>query len=99
MAELPARLLMMKEERRQFLSVLRDLPLRVTAEEVAWMLNCAEHDVPCLVRAKLLKPLGKPTRNARKFFDPEEILKRRKDRSWKDKVSDTIYAHWRNANE
>lgn len=89
----------MKDDRRYFLASLRRLPLRVTAEETAWLLNCAEHDIPCLILAKLLRPLGKPARNARKFFDPDEILQSSKNREWKDKVSAAIYEHWRKQND
>lgn len=33
---------------------------RLTAEQVAWVLNCQAHGVPVLVGARLLKPLGNP---------------------------------------
>lgn len=41
--------LIMKEEQNQFLSLLGKLPARLTAEQVAWVLNCQPHDVPVLV--------------------------------------------------
>jgi hypothetical protein len=44
-------------ERKEFLSVLQ-LPARVMAEEAAWLLGFAPHDIPVLVMAGLLKPLG-----------------------------------------
>jgi hypothetical protein len=36
----------MKEEQHQFLRLLGQLPARLTAEQVAWVLNCQSHDVP-----------------------------------------------------
>jgi hypothetical protein len=32
-----------------------DMEARLTAEQVAWVLNCQPHDVPVMVAAKLLK--------------------------------------------
>ena len=44
------------------------LPARLTAEQVAWVVNCQPHDVPMLVAVRLLKPLGNPPPNSVKFF-------------------------------
>jgi hypothetical protein len=44
----------LKEEQNQFLGLLEQLPARLTAEQVAWVLNCQAHNVPVLVAAKLL---------------------------------------------
>jgi hypothetical protein len=46
----------------------RRLPARLTVEQVAWVLNCQPHDVPILVAARLLKPLGSPPPNSVKFL-------------------------------
>jgi hypothetical protein len=53
----------MKEEQHQFLRLLGKLPARLTAEQVAWVINCQPHDVPVLVAAQLLKPSGTPPRS------------------------------------
>ena len=37
-----------KEEQQRCLSLLRQLPARLTAEQVAWVLNCQPYDVPIL---------------------------------------------------
>ena len=50
----------MKEEQHRFLSLLGQLPARLTAEQAGWVLNCQAHDIPALVTARLLKPLGNP---------------------------------------
>jgi hypothetical protein len=64
----------MKEEQNQFLRLLGQLPARLTAEQAAWVLNCQPHDVPILVVARLLKPLGNPPANSVKFFATLELL-------------------------
>jgi hypothetical protein len=48
----------MREDQQRFLSLLRQLPARLTEEQAAWVLNCQPHDVPVLVAARLLKPPG-----------------------------------------
>jgi hypothetical protein len=58
----------LNEEQRRFLSLLGQLPARLTAEQVAWVLNCQPHDVPILVAARRLKPLGNPPPNSVNFF-------------------------------
>ena len=48
--------------------LLGQLPARLTAEQAAWVLNCQRHDVPVLVAARLLKPLGNPSAVQRQVF-------------------------------
>jgi hypothetical protein len=88
----------MKEEQQQFLRLLGQLPARLTAEQAAWVLNCQPHDVPALVAAKLLKPLGNPPPNGIKFFSTEDVLELTKDRNWLVRMSSTIYQHWQKKN-
>ena len=58
----------MREEQHRFLSLLGQLPARLTFEQAAWVLNCQPHDVPVLVASRLLKPLGNPPANGVKYF-------------------------------
>ncbi len=88
----------MKEEQHQFLSLLGQLPARLTAEQAAWVLNCQPHDVPILVASRLLKPLGNPAPNAVKFFATADLLELLKDRSWLVKMTNTVNQHWRGKN-
>ncbi len=53
-----------REDQQRFLNILGQLPARLTAEQTAWVLNCQAHDVPVLVAARLLKPLGTPQPNS-----------------------------------
>jgi hypothetical protein len=91
-------LLNMKEEQHQFLVLLGRLPARLTAEQAAWVLNCQPHDVPALVAAKLLKPLGNPAANAVKFFATADLLESIQDRAWLIKATNIIMQHWKNQN-
>jgi len=88
----------MKDEQHQFLRLLGQLPARLTAEQAAWVLNCQVHDVPALVAAKLLKPLGNPPANGIKFFATADLLEASKDRQWLVRLSATIYQHWQKKN-
>ncbi len=88
----------MREDQHRFLSLLGQLPARLTAEQVAWVLNCQPHDVPILVAARLLKPLGNPPPNSVKFFAALELLEQVKDRVWLAKVTNAINQHWQRRN-
>jgi hypothetical protein len=88
----------MREEQYQFLRLLGRLPARLTAEQAAWMLNCQPHDVPILVAAKLLKPLGNPPVNGIKYFATADLLDSSKDSHWLVRMSAAIYQHWRKKN-
>jgi hypothetical protein len=88
----------MKEEQHQFLRLLGQLPARLTAEQAAWVLNCQTHDVPILVAARLLKPLGNPQKNGTKFFATTELLELAKDKVWLVKVTNAVNQHWQRNN-
>lgn len=88
----------MKEDQQRFLSLVGQLPARLTAEQTGWVINCQPHDIPALVAAKLLKPLGNPAQNGTKFFCAADVLELLKDRSWLVKVTNTINQHWQRQN-
>ena len=88
----------MKEDQHRFLSLLCQLPARLTAEQAGWVLNCQPHDIPALVNARLLKPLGNPSPNSTKYFATTDVLEMTKDRGWLVKVSNTISQHWQKQN-
>jgi hypothetical protein len=88
----------MKEEQLRFLAVVGQLPVRLTAEQAGWVLNCQPHDIPALIHARLLKPLGNPSANGAKYFATADLLEIAKDRSWLVKVSNTICQHWQRQN-
>ncbi len=73
----------MKEEQNQFLRLWGQVPARLHAEQrSAVALNCHPDDIPKLVAARLLKPLGNPQPNSVKYFAAVEILELAKDRAW-----------------
>jgi len=88
----------MKEEQQRFLSLLGQLPARLTAEQAGWVLNCQPHDIPALIHARLLKPLGNPSTNGTKYFATGDLLETAKDRSWLVKMTTAINAHWQRQN-
>jgi hypothetical protein len=88
----------MRDDQHQFLMLLGQLPARLTAEQAAWVLNCQVHDIPALVAAKLIKPLGHPPQNGTKFFATADLLEASKDRHWLVRMSTTIYQHWQHKN-
>jgi len=88
----------MSDDQHRFLALLGQLPARLTAEQAAWVLNGQAHDVPILVMARLLKPLGSPAANSVKYFATAEILDLVKDRTWLAKMTNAVSGHWREKN-
>ena len=88
----------MRDDQYRFLTLLGQLPARLTAEQAAWVLNCQAYDVPALVAAKLLKPLGNPAPNSIKFFGTVDLLEQTKDRQWLTRVTAAINQHWQKKN-
>ena len=88
----------MRDDQHRFLSLLGQLPGRLTAEQVAWVLNCQAGDVPILVMARLLKPLGNPAHNSVKYFATRDILEAANDRAWLAKLTNSISQHWKGKN-
>ena len=89
----------MNEEQQRFLSLIGQFPARLTVEDTAWVLNCRAHDVPILVAAKLLRPLGSPSPNGVKFFATADIMELLKDRPWLARMTNAITQHWHKKNE
>ena len=89
----------MRDDQHRFLTLLGQLPARLTAEQTAWVLNCQAHDVPVLVVARLLKPLGNPQPNSVKYFATGDVLEQVKDRAWLAKVTSAVSQHWRKKNQ
>src|ERR1039457_5820179 len=89
----------MREDQHQFMRLLGQLPARLTAEQTAWVLNCQPADVPILVAARLLQPLGNPPPISVKYFAALELLEQVQDRTWLAKVTNTLnqHCHKRNA--
>jgi hypothetical protein len=66
------------------------LPARLNNEQVAVLLGMAEHDIPVLVKRKLLKTLGNPIRNTVKHYAGVEIEALRSDVKWLAKATNAL---------
>lgn len=89
----------MSDDQQRFLALLGRVPARLTVDQVAWVLNCQPHDVPVLVAARLLRPLGNPPTNGIKFYAAADILELAQDRAWLVKATNTVSQHWQKKNQ
>ena len=80
------------------ISVEPGTPARVDAGRAAKFLGVSEHDIPTLVRARLLKPLGSPVPSAPKYFATCEIIRLANDVDWLDRATRAIAQYWRKKN-
>ena len=87
----------MDQQKERFLN-LRTYPARLTAEQTAWYLGFAPHDIPVLVSKGLLRSLGHPRQNTVKFFALAVLQDLRSDSKWLSRATDTVTEHWRAKN-
>jgi hypothetical protein len=85
----------MKNEKLDYLKLSNSLPARVNSEEASWLLGFAPHDIPVLVKAGLIKPLGRPAQSAVKYFAAVELEELKVDRKWLSRATEVVYGHWR----
>ena len=76
----------------------RRVPARLHSSEVAGMLGFQDHDIPVLVVARLLIPLGKPAANAPKYFALVDVLAAGQDREWLAQATRVLTKYWRDKN-
>jgi hypothetical protein len=69
---------------------VRRRPGKFSVDQTAALLGFASHDTPVLVRAKLLKPLGKPRLNSCKWFASTEIEELRVSHKWLDMATKAV---------
>ena len=74
------------------------LPGRINAEQTAALLGFKVHDIPVLVAAKLIQPLGNPTQAAPKWFSSAEIETLRLDSKFLAKATKTVSQRWQQRN-
>ncbi len=77
---------------------LAQKPIRLNSEQTAWLLNCRQHSIRHLVKAKLIKPLGSSCpkgRNSIKYFGTREILEIANDPNKLGKITDHLYEVWK----
>lgn len=88
----------MNDDRKDFLTVVRMPPARFDVQETAWYLGFPPSDIPILLKAGLLKPLGHPPPNGIKYFSETTLADLRKDIQWLARASDAIVRHWQKKN-
>ena len=89
--------MILSAEQTEFLS-WKIIPARLDATQTAWLLGFEPHEIPMLVAAGLLKPLGHPARNSRKYFAAQILDQLRRDEKWLARASDAISSYWRQRN-
>jgi hypothetical protein len=72
----------------------RRVPARLDAKQTAALLGFMPYEIPVLVKARLLRPLGDPAANAHKYWSSVEILALAQDRQWLDRATRTVTRHW-----
>ena len=74
------------------------LPGRLDEEQAAELLGFKRHDIPVLIRAKLLKVLGRPNANAPKYFSSLVVEKCAQDPERLDKMTRAVSSNWQRKN-
>ena len=77
---------------------LRRLPARLNVDQAAEILGFLPHELTVLLKAGLLKPLGKPAPNGHKFFSAVEISALSENREWLDKTTRAVAKCWKDRN-
>jgi hypothetical protein len=77
---------------------LRRLPAMLNAQQAAAILGVGEHDMPALIRAGLLEPLGDPQVNSVKYFAAIHILEMAGDPAFLGKIRNALYEYWQGKN-
>ena len=67
----------------------------MSSDQTAWHLGFEPHEIPPLVRAGLLKPLGHPGRYCVKHFSRGALAEKFASPEWLDKAVAAIHRHWR----
>jgi hypothetical protein len=67
----------------------------MTEEKVAKALDIGVHNIPVLVRAGLLKPLGHPQRYCVEKFSRDELARNLADKTWLEEAAKALHRHWR----
>ena len=85
-------------DQQNFLN-LKEKPARLSRQEVAWMLRFTEDDITMLVSAGALKPLGKPAKNAPKWFARVDIERLKENAAWLARATEIVRKAWEERNK
>ena len=78
-----------------FNSWMGKIPGRLTADQAAGILGFAPHDMPVLVKHRLLTPLGQPAQRSTKYFAAVEVFKCAADPKWLGKATKVVSGNWK----
>jgi hypothetical protein len=81
-----------------YLNAVR-LPARLNVAQTAAILGFTPYDIPKLVSAEKLQPLGNGARNCVKYFAAVEIEKLSRDMKWLDQATAAISRREKNVAE
>ena len=87
----------MQQDIERFLN-LKDRPGRFSKEEAGWFLGFNAEEITILLAKGLLKPLGHPAHNGRKYFMAKALEDLRRDEKWYSKACDAVVEYWRHKN-
>ena len=78
-----------------FDSWMGKIPGRLTAEYTAKILGFAVHDIPVLVKHRLLTPLGQPSGKSTKYFAAVGVFRCAADTKWLGKATKVVSENWK----
>jgi len=87
----------MDPERRLFLTLIV-LPAILSQQECAWYLGFRLHNIPRLVEAGLVFPLGHPEDNSVKHFALADLERLRADTKKLSRAMDAVQKGWKHKN-
>lgn len=88
----------MSDDEYRFFMVVKQPPFRLTAEQVAWLLNCRPQNIPYLVAKGHLHPLGDPPENGVKFFALAQVIELARSPKWIAKITNAVHKQWEDKN-
>jgi len=82
---------------KSFLSLIT-LPARLSRTQAADYLGFEPDHITLLIKAGLLKPLGRPKPNSDKYFAAVKLAELRQDEQWLSRATMFISQHWKDKN-
>jgi hypothetical protein len=87
----------MNNECKALLSLVT-LPARLNRTQTADYLGFEPDHITLLIKAGLLKPLGRPKPNSDKYFAAVKLAELRQDEQWLSRATLYICQHWNDKN-
>ena len=87
----------MRNECKDLLSLVT-LPARLNRTQAADYLGFEPDHITLLIKAGLLKPLGRPKPNCDKYFATVKLAELRQDEQWLSRATLFISQHWNDKN-